>query len=131
MTDETWLFERFVPGTPIGRHESELTQADIDAWCVLFPEDRMGTKMPPGMVASVTMQAYASLLRKKPPGNVHAGQNFTLHRLPSAGDRLVTELRCAGKEIKNERRWLTLETATRNAAGETMWTGRITAIWAA
>jgi hypothetical protein len=131
MTDQVYTFDRFEPGVAIGRRDYVLTQEDCDKWFALFPEDRMGNTMPPGMMASVTMQAYASILAKKPPGNVHGAQRFDLRRLPRIGDTLTTELRCTDKSIRSDRKWLTLEMNTTDSSGTLMWAARLTVLWAA
>jgi acyl dehydratase len=125
-----YLFDTFKPGEEIGRREMALDQAQIDRWVALFPEDRDGARMPPGMMAAVQMRAYSDLLQPRPPGNVHGAQQFRLVRLPSAGDTLVTTLTCQGKELKGERRWVRFVSDTRGRDGELLFTGVMTTLWA-
>lgn len=124
-------FASFAPGAVLGRRELVLDAAMFQRWFALFPEDEQGPVMPAGMVAAVTMRAYAEILTPRPPGNVHGAQRFEIHRLPRIGDRLVTEFGCADKSIRRERNWVTFETTTSGAGGEPVFTGRMAVLWAA
>jgi hypothetical protein len=44
---------------------------------------------------------------------------------------MTTELRCVGKELKNNRRWLTFGSDTLDATGHLLFRGQMTTIWAA
>jgi hypothetical protein len=77
------------------------------------------------------MRAFTALMQDRPPGNIHAGQKFWLARLPRLNDRLSTRLSCAGKEFKNNRRWVTFATETADSAGRPLFRGEMTAIWVA
>ena len=123
-------FSAFHPGRVLGTHREHLSRSTIDRWCGLFPEDKAGAAMPAGMVAAVTMRAYSEILADRPPGNVHASQRFSIHALPSAGADLVTELRCTSKEIRKERRWIEIASATHDGKGTLLFTGIMRTIWA-
>jgi hypothetical protein len=131
MSQPLLTFAGFLPGTLMGVRESVLDEASFRRWFALFPEDEHGETMPAGMVAAVTMRAYSEILVPRPPGNVHGAQRFDIERLPRLGDRLVTELRCAEKNVKRERNWVTFETLTRAPAGQPFFSGRMTVLWAA
>ena len=81
--------------------------------------------------ASRFMRAYVKIVNERPPGNVHAGQKFWVSRLPKLGDRLTTRLSCTGKEIKSNRRWVTFDANTVDAAGQLLFRGQMKTIWAA
>ncbi len=127
-----YVYETFTPGTVIGEARYLFDRAALDQWLALFPEDANGETMPPGMVAAVTIRAYMALIDPRPPGNIHAAQNFRIARMPRVGDRLATTIRCAAKELKKGRRWVALETETRDAGdGSPLFSGRMTTVWAA
>ncbi len=125
-----FLFDTFEPGKTIGSRTLTLDRELLDQWLTLFPADRDGERMPPGMMAAVYSRAYSSILQPRPPGNVHGQQSFTVNKMPTVGDTLVTDLRCEGKEVKGERRWVRFASDTRRADGELMFSGLMTTLWA-
>jgi hypothetical protein len=125
-----FLFDTFEPGKTIGSRTLTLSRELLEQWMTLFPEDRDGDRMPPGMMAAVYSRAYSDILQPRPPGNVHGQQQFTIAQLPVVGDTLVTELRCEGKELKGERRWVRFASDTRRADGALMFSGLMTTLWA-
>jgi hypothetical protein len=125
-----FLFETFEPGKTIGSRSLTFGVELLEEWLALFPEDRDGIRMPPGMMAAVYSRAYSSILQPRPPGNVHGQQLFTLCKLPQVGDTLVTDLRCEHKELKGERRWVRFASDTRTLDGALMFSGVMTTLWA-
>ena len=124
-----FLFETFEPGKTIGSRTLTLDRELLEQWLALFPEDRDGERMPPGMMAAVYSRAYSSILQPRPPGNVHGQQSFMVRKLPKVGDTLVTNLRCESKELKGERRWVRFASETRCFDGELMFSGLMTTLW--
>jgi hypothetical protein len=124
------LYDDFVPGQVLGNATYRLDPAVVAQWRRLFPADDLGELMPHGMVAVVSMRAYGDVVPRRPPGNIHASQHFDLFRLPRIGGKLVTTMTCAAKEIRRERRRVTLAMETRGAEG-LLFTGRMTVLWAA
>lgn len=125
-----FLFDTFEPGTTIGSRTLTLDRELLEGWLTLFPDDRDGERMPPGMMAAVHSRAYCSILQPRPPGNVHGQQSFTLNTLPKVGDTLVTYLRCESKKLKGDRRWVQFASHTRRSDGELMFFGLMTTLWA-
>lgn len=125
-----FVFDTFEPGKRIGHRTLTLSRDLVEQWLALFPEDRDGDAMPPGMMAAVYSRAYSDILVPRPPGNVHGQQVFTVNRMPKIGDELVTELSCEGKEMKGDRRWVRFSSETRRADGELMFSGLMTTLWA-
>jgi hypothetical protein len=125
-----FLFDTFEPGKTIGSRTLTLDRDLLEQWFALYPDDRDSERMPPGMMAAVYSRAYSSILQPRPPGNVHGQQSFTVSKLPVVGDTLVTDLRCEGKEVKGERRWVRFASDTRRADGELMFSGLMTTLWA-
>lgn len=124
-------FDDFRPGTALGECSFAFNEDAVAGWSSLFPDDRRSLPtMPVAMIAMVVMRAYMAIMKDRPPGNVHAGQKFWIARLPRLNDRLTTRLSCLDKERKNERRWVTFASETTGAAGEVLFRGRMTTIWA-
>ena len=126
-----WTFETFAPVQDFGAFDYQVDEAAFDRWVALYPDDAAHRPLvPSGMAVAVMMRAYMALLQPRPPGNIHAGQHLHIHRLARIGDTMTTSLACIAKELRKERRWVTFETETRDAAGELLFTGRLTSIWA-
>lgn len=124
-------FDDFEPGRSFGAAPVTLDDALWAGWTRLFPEDAdCAPDMPEGMTAVLAMRAYLTLVAPRPPGNVHASQSFAITRLPKRGETVTTEVACAGRELRNGRRWVDLATDSRDAAGAPLFTGRMRLIWA-
>ncbi|MFH5926340.1 hypothetical protein [Roseomonas xinghualingensis] len=119
-----------MPGRLLGSAPYRLDPSVIAQWRRLFPADDLGELMPHGMVAVVSMRAYGEVVPHRPPGNIHASQHFALFRLPRIGGDLVTTVSCTAKEIRRERRRVTLAMETRGEEGF-LFSGRMTVLWAA
>jgi hypothetical protein len=123
-------FDKLEPGAVLGEHAFALTDDAAAEWTALFPDDaECLPTMPPAMIAMVIMQAFVTLLHDRPQGNIHAGQRFWISRLPALNDQIVTTLTCAGKELRNGRRWVTFASDTNDAAGRLLFRGEMTTIW--
>jgi hypothetical protein len=122
----------FQPGATLGRHDLVLSDEAVDQWTTLFPDDLSSLPtMPAAMMAMVLMRAFTEILNDRPRGNIHAGQKFWISRLPRAGDRITTTLRCVGKEEKVGRHWLTFASDSTDTVGGLLFRGQMTTIWAA
>ncbi len=124
-------FDTIPVGAEMGRRETVLDDRQLALWLRLFPEDADGDRMPVGIMAAVTMRAYAEILQPRPPGNVHGTQEFQVIRLPRAGESLLTVMTCASKELKRDRRWIDFVTETAGADGAVCFRGRMAILWAA
>jgi hypothetical protein len=125
-------FSDFVPGATIGSSNFAFDDAAAAAWTGLFPDDAASLpKMPSAMIAMVIMRAFMNVFPARPPGNVHAAQQFKISRLPALGERLSTSIKCLRKEFKHNRKWVTLGSETLDAAETVLFRGQMTTIWAA
>ncbi len=121
----------FEPGKSMGSASVNLSDELIDHWVTLFPSDRACLPaMPQGMTSVLVMRAYMEILSPRPPGNVHAGQSFRMQGTVNVGDHVTTEIVCEKKWQKNGRNWVELATTSRDGAGNTVFTGAMTMIWA-
>ena len=92
-----------------------------------------GLIAPPSIVCmygvpSVLLSGYEPKVIP-PPGNVHYRQTYEFHKAVLADDRLTIRSTVAEKEIRRERKHVTIESEYRNQHGERVAVGRITAIW--
>lgn len=124
-----FLFDTFEPGKLIGTRTLTLERELLERWFQLFPDDRDGNRMPPGMMAVVYSRAYSDILQPRPPGNVHGAQQFSIAEMPSVGDTLITSLSCEGKELKGERRWVRFASETRRDDATLLFSGVMTTLW--
>ncbi|MFT4011833.1 MAG: hypothetical protein QM682_00260 [Paracoccus sp. (in: a-proteobacteria)] len=124
------LFDWFEEGHVLGRHRVCLDEQMFERWEALFPDEGNAEVMPPGMASPVMMQAYAAILNRKPPGNIHGGQIFSFRGFPRRGEQVTTEFRCLSKTLRNGRRWLELGLTSSSDSGEVYWTGKMTVLWA-
>ena len=123
-------YDDFVPNRVMGSSAAVLDAAKLQAWRNLFPEDDLNGAMPHGMVAAIAMRAYAEVVQPRPPGNIHAVQRFDVQRLPRAGETLTTTITCLGKEIRRDRRRVTLQMDCTGTQGPAF-RGLMTVLWAA
>jgi hypothetical protein len=123
-------FSDFVPGGAIGSSDFTFDDAAAAAWTGLFPDDGARLpQMPAAMIAMVVMRAFMSIIPARPPGNVHAAQQFRISKLPALGERLSTSITCLRKELKNNRKWVTFDSETLDAKGAVLFRGQMTTIW--
>lgn len=122
-------FDWFEEGAVLGRHRVCLDDHMFARWAAIFPYAADET-MPPGMASPVMMQAYAAILDRKPPGNIHGGQVFRFRGFPKRGENVTTEFCCLSKAVKKDRRWLELGLTSTSDSGEVYWTGKMTVLWA-
>jgi hypothetical protein len=129
--DRPITFADFEAGAEIGSQEFEIDNAMFELWTSLYPTDAdCFPVMPPGMMAMVLMRGYMHAIPKRAPGNIHAEQQIDLVRLPKIGDTVMTTYRCVRKEERLGRKWIYLASKTTDEAGETLFLGRMTTIFA-
>lgn len=125
-----YLYDTFEPGQVIGERTLTLDSTLLQRWFEIFPQDSGGASIPAGLTAVIFIRAYSDLLQPRPPGNVHGAQTFEVRRLPQSGETVVTSLSCAGKELRGERRWVRFASETRSQAGDHLFSGLMTTLWA-
>jgi hypothetical protein len=129
--DRPVLFADFQPGEAFGSETFAIDEAAFAQWTALYPRDAACRPlMPPGMTAMIVMRGYMHVIPNRPPGNIHGEQQFDIARLPRIGDTVTTTYACEKKYEKAGRKWLYLTSDTKDESGETLFTGRMTSIWA-
>lgn len=129
------LFDDFVPGSSLGEIELPFEPALAQSWQAIFgsqPEDGAGGGAEGASMAVVMMmRAFLNVVAPRPPGNVHARQQLHLSGTPRTAEVIRTEMRCIGKEIKRERRYVELQALGTGEGGRPLFDGRMSLIWAA
>lgn len=122
-------FEDFTAGSTLGRHEETIDVGLLAQWRSAFP-DAPDAPSPGGFAMALAMRAYLTILPERPPGNIHARQRLVLHRAMVEGDHVEATLSCVAKELRGERRRLTLAVVA--AAGDgPLFDAEMTILWAA
>lgn len=125
------LFDGFRPGAVMGRSTERVDEKLLASWRALYPWDVPAPgELPAGVATVLVMRAYMKVLAPRPPGNIHARQRLALAAPPRIGEEVTTEIRCAGKELRKERRYVDVETRSTGANGRALFNGAMTLIWA-
>lgn len=129
---EVLTFDSFRPGASMGRTSETIGAQVMELWQRLYPGDAAPAgELPAGLANVLLMRAYMRILTPRPPGNIHVRQRLALLAGIAPGEEVTTELECAGKELKRERRYVELACRASGNAGRPLFDGRMTVIWAA
>ena len=128
--DRPWCFDDFEPGAALGCATFTVDDVFVERWLALYegePDTR--PELPAGMTMPIVMRGYTEAVSPRPPGNVHAGQQLTIHRSPRVGERLTTTVWCQGKVLRSGRRWTRHGVRTNGDGDEARYEGVITILW--
>ena len=130
MNEEVlFTYDHYEPGKLYGTSEFTVDEETVAKWRSVYPADNDPGLMPAGMTAMISVDAILTHQSPRPPGGVHGGQSFDIHRMPKIGETLITEVRCISKEIRKGRKWAYSETRTTNKeTGELLFTGIMTSL---
>jgi hypothetical protein len=129
---KTITFEDFEPGTRLGEHLDAYSADMAQAWQRIFGEHLVDGGAEAASVAMVlSMRAFLGVVSPRPPGNVHAREQFSLFSLPTPGEQVRSVVSCVAKEIKRERFYVDLDVAGTGDGGRALYSGRMSLIWAA
>jgi hypothetical protein len=127
-------FDDFVPGEMLGDDAQLLDEQLFSLWRQVFGDqtpEGADAGMAAGLALVAMMRSYMAVVSPRPPGNVHARQQFRLLALPRPGESIRTVFACAGKEVRRGRRCVELLAQGTGAASRSIYTGSMTMIWAA
>ena len=132
LKDAPWTFDDFPEGETLAEVAVELNNERAAIWAGLYggPQAQPDEPAPRGLAVAAMMEAYIRAIQPRPPGNVHAGQTLTFHSRPLVGAILAARFTVAKKELKKDRRWLTLAVEMRDGDVPVL-SGEIVSIWAA
>ncbi len=91
----------------------------------------VGWPVAPPTIASIFTRSSVFLQKegKMPPGAIHARQEFQFVAPVRPGDLLTTEGKVVDKFIRKERKWMVIESTTKNQKGEVVVIAKMTGIW--
>jgi hypothetical protein len=125
-------FADFKPGTTLGENVETYDASLVQAWQRIFGQDPVDDAAEAASVAMVlSMRAFLEVVSPRPPGNVHAREQFSLASLPRLGEQVRNVISCVAKEIKRERFYVDLEVNGTGEGGRALYSGRMSLIWAA
>ncbi len=114
LTASPLTFDMFHVNERIGTHILTIDHAMMKLWKDLYgncPEDCLvDTTVPMGTVPLLLMQAFATIVVPRPPGNLHVGQSCIIHAMPEIGKPLNATVDCASKEKKGTRNLISFRT---------------------
>jgi len=132
MTKPLLLFDGFLPGAEMGRASERVDAALLGLWTRLYPWDVPPPgEVPAGLTTVLLMRAYMRILAPRPPGNIHARQRVELVATPRLDEAVETAIRCTGKQLRKERRYVEVATRSTGEGGRLLFNGAMTLIWAA
>lgn len=127
------LFDDFVAGTRMGETRVVYQPELAGQWEQIFgtPSGDSDHAAEGASIATVMMmRAYMSVVTPRPPGNMHARQQLVLDSVPRLHEAVRTEVSCAAKEIRRDRRYVELQLDATGDGGRAIYRGRMTLIWA-
>lgn len=127
------LFDDFMPGTRMGETQLVYQSGLADQWEQIFgaPSGDADRIAEGASIATVMMmRAYMAVVTPRPPGNVHARQQIVLDGVPRLNETVRTQVSCAAKEIRRDRRYVELQVNATGDGGRAIYRGRMTLIWA-
>lgn len=128
------LFDHFQANTLMGQHVEVFEASLAHAWRTVFGLPESAQPYPgelSSLALAMAMRAYLAVVSPRPPGNVHARQQFQMHTLPEIGETITTQVVCVRKEIRRERRYVDLQVDACGRAARPLFTGEMRLIWAA
>ncbi|WP_151448935.1 hypothetical protein [Lacisediminimonas profundi] len=128
-------FADFQAGAVLGEHIEAYDRNLVNAWQRIFgsaPADGANSAAEAASIAMVlAMRAFLTVVAPRPPGNVHARQQFRLDTLPQPGEQVRTVVSCVDKQVKRERLYVDLRVQGSGDDGRALFTGCMSLIWAA
>lgn len=127
----------FQVGALLGEHAEAYTPQLAQAWRRMFGQtssaDNPATDAAEAASIAVvlSMRAYLHVVSPRPPGNVHAREQFTLIAPPRAGEWVRSVVTCLDKSIQRERRCVDLEVQGSGDADRPLFSARMRLLWAA
>jgi hypothetical protein len=128
---DMFTYDSFEPGKAMGSVQTVLGDAFCDLWRRIYPADELsGDLLPIAASTVILMKAWRTIVDPRPPGNVHASQKVHFTAAPRLGETVNTEVRCIAKELRKDRKFVTLLTQSTGDGGRALFTGETLLIWA-
>lgn len=108
---DVWVYDDFAPDLALKTVSVTLDQGMLDLWEQIYGPVASEDALPQGMLVSAMVQAFIASGQPRPAGNIHASQELTFTGIaPRLGDVLTVKASCVAKEIKKDRKWVTIRT---------------------
>jgi len=128
-----WTFDRFAEDAVIGECTLATDAAQLASWHAVGGRTAgTDTHLPAGLLVALSMRGYMTVVTPRPPGNVH-GSSILRWGDASApvGQPLTARVRCLGRQLARERRWVRLGVELARADGALVLAHEIKMLWAA
>lgn len=123
-------YDTFVVGARIGSNTLVFDLEQMQLWQQLYGEAPASRHVPMGAAPLLLMQAFATIVVPRPPGNLHVGQTCTVKRMPDIGKSMSATVDCLHKEKKGERKLVAFAThITDPESGDTLISGVTKVFW--
>lgn len=132
--NSVWLFDDFQPGQLLGSRSETVGDELLQHLRQVYGTDGNRPLSRPEaatLAMVVMMRSYLGIVTPRPPGNIHARQQFQLAALPEPGESLRVELHCQSKEMRRDRRYVNFQAVGTGRSGRAIFNGILTLIWAA
>ena len=129
--DKPILFDDFVPGALMGERDENYDAAQAARWQALFGAQGSDEAEAASMAMINMMRGYLNLVTPRPPGNMHARQRLQMRNLPQPGETIRVAVRCLGKEVRRERKYVELQVTGSGTEGRALFDAQLSLIWAA
>lgn len=111
---EVWTYGDFEDGLALKTVSVTLDQTRLALWEKMYGPVDQSNGLPRGLLVSAMVEAFIASGQPRPAGNIHASQTLEfVGDAPRLGDVLTVEASCLTKEIKKDRKWVTIRTEGR------------------
>lgn len=125
-------FDMLLPGSRIGQSRVVVDQSLLRLWKQVYQEACDSNTVPLGMASIVLMRAHSTILLHRPPGNIHIGQQFSIHHRIEVDQPLLASISCRDKRVSGSRRIVTFDVEVADEkSGRKLLDGANTMFWAA
>jgi hypothetical protein len=103
------VFDVFQPGSCLGSISMSVDRIMLENWIRLYGPRSESNVLPLAFAPLLLMRAMLAIVSPRPPGNIHVGQTYSIHRMPRIGDALTASVWCSEKELRRGRRIVKLQ----------------------
>lgn len=144
MSEKELVYDEIEEGREFDPPDLDLTSEAVQKYILAVEDDTpiytnqkaaeeagLGWPVAPPTTAAIFSRTSVLLSEegKMPPGSIHARQEFQFVAPFRPGDKLTTKAKVVEKFVRKERKWMVIESTTKNQRGETVVIGRMTGIW--
>ena len=131
MSSDMMTYDAIQIGTEYPPFEYELTEIQVNDYLASVQDDNLFYAQEgeaPSAIAAIYARWVTITGKHLPPGTIHAKQYYHFFKAVSPGQYLTTTGKIVEKYMKNDNRYVVLETTTRDDGGDLVTIGRMTVI---